>query len=204
MGRDQEWIFTNGVPSTTTKREEITSATTQRIGPARRGLVVIYVGIDPGLTGAVAFIDGDRISIEDIPTREVTGGAVVRKRVNGLELARMLRRHCPADKAALVTIEAVHAIAGKREGQGGMQQMGSLERTSGAIEAVLEVLRMPFVAVYPQSWKRLYELSKDKDAARSMAMRLYPDAQAMLARKKDHNRAESLLIAHYGLTKGEQ
>lgn len=167
---------------------------------------MIYVGIDPGLTGAVAFINtaGGAVVIEDIPTRDVTGGAVVRKRVDGLELARMLRRHCPADQRALVTLEAVHAIAGKREGQGGMQQMGSLERTSGAIEAVLEVLRMPFVAVYPQSWKRLYDLSKDKNAARDMAQRLYPDAQAMLARVKDHNRAEALLIAHYGLTKGEQ
>ncbi len=44
-------------------------------------------------------------------------------------------------------------------------------------------------------WKRLQGLvKKDKEAARLKAQRLFP--WASLKRKKDHNRAEALLIAY--------
>ncbi|WP_449369534.1 hypothetical protein [Thiomonas sp.] len=44
-------------------------------------------------------------------------------------------------------------------------------------------------------------LSPDKEAARAMATRLFPAID--LLRKADHNRAEALLLAHYGVTRHE-
>lgn len=38
----------------------------------------------------------------------------------------------------------------------------------------------------------------DKDGSRAVAIELYPMAEYQLERAKDHNRAESLLIAEYG------
>ncbi len=41
-----------------------------------------------------------------------------------------------------------------------------------------------------------YKLGKDKELAIALAIQLFP--KAPLSRKKDHNRAEALLIANYG------
>ena len=54
----------------------------------------------------------------------------------------------------------------------------------------------PLHVVRPQDWKRYFSLPKEKEHARALAISYYP--QAPLARVKDHNRAEALLIARYG------
>jgi hypothetical protein len=79
-------------------------------------------------------------------------------------------------------------------------------RSLGAIEAVFDVLRFPAALIEPACWQRYYGLQgkKAKREAGSMpeairvACELYPRAAHMLQRVKDHNRAEALLIAHYG------
>lgn len=165
-------------------------------------MALISIGIDPGLTGAIAAINpltGAAV-IVDLPTVEVIGGGMVKRRIDGLQLARALRVMVEAGNSVSVTCELVHAIAGKREGQGGMQQMGSLMRTFGAIEAILDAVRFPTSYVRPQAWKKTFGLTKDKGAGLDMARRLYPGAgAAFLTRAKDHNRAEALLIAHFGM-----
>lgn len=50
----------------------------------------------------------------------------------------------------------------------------------------------------PTSWKRHFRLGSDEDASRALARRLWP-ACGVLERKKDHGRAEALLMARYGL-----
>lgn len=164
--------------------------------------MTIFLGIDPGLTGAIAAINsrGGGVAILDMPTKQVTGGGLVNRRVDGRALAAFLRRLAPVDETAILTCELVHAIAGKETGQGGMQQMGSLMRSFGAIEAIVDALRLTAHWPRPQEWKKFYRLGKEKDASLDMARRLYPDAQTLLARVKDHNRAEALLIAHFGLS----
>jgi crossover junction endodeoxyribonuclease RuvC len=62
---------------------------------------------------------------------------------------------------------------------------------------VLGALRIPYTAVRPAVWKRSIGPSKDKEASRLRAQQLYPGAD--LRRKKDHGRAEALLLASYGL-----
>lgn len=154
----------------------------------------MIIGIDPGLTGAIAFIDSRGcVVVEDIPTVELPGNGMVKRKVDGLALARLVRNHCPAAESATVVCEAVRAMGGQNNA---VQTQGSLMRTLGAIEAVFEVLRFPWQIVEPQTWKRFYGLGADKAASMNTARTLYPTAPLKLA--KHHNRAEALLIAHYG------
>jgi hypothetical protein len=79
--------------------------------------------------------------------------------------------------------------------------MGSLMGTRRAIEAVLDIAGIKILAVQPQTWKRHFGLLKtEKGQSLETARSLYPLAGHMLLRQKDHNRAEALLLAHYGQT----
>jgi crossover junction endodeoxyribonuclease RuvC len=88
--------------------------------------------------------------------------------------------------------------AGAWPGQG-VSSTFKFGRATGAIEATIALCSVPVEIVEPSAWKRFWKLpGKDKEAARQKALQLFPDAHAALARKRDHNRAESLLIALYG------
>ena len=166
---------------------------------------MIVVGIDPGLTGALAFIHDGRAVIEDIPTLDLPGNGLVSRRVDGRKLAELVRHHCPADRAVIVVCEAVATMGGQNNA---VQTQGSLMRSLGAIEAVFDVLRWPCLMVRAQEWQKLYGMVGKKAEKRARgelpaaivkACALYPNAAHQLRRVRDHNRAEALLIAHYGL-----
>jgi crossover junction endodeoxyribonuclease RuvC len=61
---------------------------------------------------------------------------------------------------------------------------------------VMAALRMPYTPVRPVVWKKAFSLGKDKEASRLRAQQLFPSAD--LRRKRDHGRAEALLLAWYG------
>jgi len=61
---------------------------------------------------------------------------------------------------------------------------------------ILAALALPHTRVRPQVWKKAFSLGKDKEAARLRAMQLFPTAA--LRRKRDHGKAEALLLALYG------
>lgn len=166
---------------------------------------MIVIGIDPGLTGAIAIIRGGQAVIADIPTLPLDGGGLVSRRVDGRRLAEIVRHHCPAGDAVQVCCEAVGVMGGQNNA---VQTQGSLMRSLGAIEAVFDVLRWPCLMVRAQAWQAHYGLVGKKaekrdrgamPAAIVKARDLYPSAASLLTRVKDHNRGEALLIAHYGL-----
>lgn len=154
---------------------------------------MITIGIDPGLTGAVAFVDSRGThAFEDMPTVSLPGNPYVKRRVDARRLGELLRQHCPVGEPVRAMVEAVRTMGGQNNA---VQTQGSLMRSLGAIEAVLEVLRIEFESVEPQRWKGFYAIGADKAEALDVARRLYPSAA--LKRKADHNKAEALLIAHY-------
>ena len=159
---------------------------------------MIAMGVDPGLTGAVAWVDSKgSCVVVDLPTVELPGNGLVKRRIDGLALARLIRTHCPAAEGVLALCEQVGTMGGQNNA---VQTQGSLMRSLGAIEAVLEVLRMPPQMVRPQAWKSHYGVGSDKAASLATARALYPCAADALKLAKHHNRAEAVLIAHYGLT----
>lgn len=154
----------------------------------------LIVGIDPGITGALAAVtpNGSLQWVLDMPVRDAGKKGRKANEVDGAGLARFLRVHV-ADIDE-VWIEEVAAMPGQ-----GVSSMFSLGDTRGCIRGVCEALGLSVQRVHPRTWKRSYGLDSDKEAARAYAIRLYPGCEA-LDRKKDHGRAESILLARYGAT----
>ena len=155
------------------------------------------LGIDPGLTGAIAAMDhnGTLDDVMDMPTLLIgKGGGSVKRQVDAASLATYLqwatRDETPGD--VLVVIEKVAAMP--RQGSSSTFSLGD---TAGCIRGVVAALRLPICYVTPAQWKKHFGLGTDKEEARARATLMYPGAD--LTRKKDHNRAEAILLARYGL-----
>lgn len=155
----------------------------------------LVLGVDPGLSGAVAVLDGDSVLyLEDLPTVQFSN-ARIKNRVDGASLAAMLAPY--ADRIRLAVVERVGARPG--EAASGAFCFGY---TSGVIHGVLGALRIPVELPMPVTWKKAMGLGKDKDLSRSRAIELYPSMAPLLTRKKDHDRAEAILLATYGKRHG--
>ena len=153
----------------------------------------VIIGIDPGITGAIAVLDKDTtkiIQLEDMPI--TPDGKGKKNKVSGTGIKRVLGQYSP-DDVFMVVLEQVHAMPGQ-----GVSSMFSFGRSYGAIEAAVGVLGFSLVYVTPQRWKRTAGLiGALKDASRGKVLDLYPDAS--VHRKKDSGRADAVLIARYGI-----
>lgn len=159
---------------------------------------MITIGIDIGLTGALAAVDAKGSGqVRDIPTVEDGKG----RRIDGRALLMRLREFVPIGEPALILFEDVRARPQGNAGAHGnsMHSQGSMMRSRGIIEGVIDITRLDCKVVQPQTWKRHYGLLKtEKGASLEKARAMFPAIQHDLKRVKDHNRAEALLIAQYG------
>lgn len=160
--------------------------------------MTIVIAVDIGVTGALAAVDSrGTCSLVDLPTREIPGKRMVRRRIDARGLMDLVRKFVPPGEVALALIEDVHTMPGRANSP---QSQGSLMHSRGVVETVLELARLDVRAVQPATWKRWYGLiGSEKADGIEKARALYPLAESHLQRKKDHNRADSLLLAHYGL-----
>lgn len=157
---------------------------------------MIVLAFDPGLTGAIAVLDEDRVlRLEDMPV-------VVerRKLVDAPALAELVREAiATADACGCRLHAAVEAVA-TRPGEGAVGAFG-FGRALGIVEGVLGALQVRTSRVSPQTWKRHAGLvGAEKDASRAAALRLYPECAALLRRKKDHGRADAVLMGRWLLS----
>ena len=139
------------------------------------------LGIDPGKTGALAWVrDGQLYHVEDMP--DLTGAAL------GARLADLLAGHRP-------NVAVVESQVG-RPSQSSSASF-TFARDYGVILGALGALDVPTVHVTPAAWKRTLRLSKDKNASRQRASELWPDKSELFARVRDDGRAEAALIAKH-------
>jgi crossover junction endodeoxyribonuclease RuvC len=146
--------------------------------------MTIIMGIDPGISGAVAFyfpMVPSRISVDDVP---VAGGEI-----NGYELARLIKIHRPT----LAVVEKVGAMPGN----GGVS-MFNFGRAYGDVRGVISALDVPMHFVTPQKWKKHFGLTSDKEQSRLRAIRTFPAVADSFKLKKHDGRAEAALLALYG------
>ncbi len=157
------------------------------------------IGIDPGLTGALALLGPDgQVQLRDMPVKGTAKGNTVCAH----SLVTIIRTWRVAYGSAGITAAIEQASA--RPGQGVASTCKTC-RGAGVVEGVLAAMGVPFVVVTPQAWKRTTGLVRaGKDASRGRAMELYPQAAGDLHLKKHHGRAEALLIAHHALTNGRK
>lgn len=174
----------------------------------------VYIGIDPGLTGAVACIYASGgVMIEDTPTytrerpkKKGQKKAGIRTVYDIPSMAEILRRlmahHWNPEEACPLIVGLEHQQpmpSNERFGKQGGLQTFSLGYGYGLWEGILGALGLPYEVVRPATWKPAMTkgLPKEKDAARMRANQLFPQARGWLSRKKDHNRAEALLMAEW-------
>jgi len=151
------------------------------------------LGIDPGVTGAVAILkDGILSTIIDMPTMSL-GAKGTKRQVNAAELAKEIKKACAAiGDQNLVYLERVSSMP--RQGVASTFNFGV---SYGVVLGVLAALGLPVILVSPAVWKRTAGLlGNSKDAARTLAQLLYP--YAPLGMKKHIGRADAILIARYG------
>jgi hypothetical protein len=150
------------------------------------------VGIDPGLTGAVAVLsaEGTLEALADAPVLTLKVQRGTKQVYDVPALVALLEPY--SGLQCHVLIEESQAMPGQ-----GTRSMLTIGFGYGLWLGILATLRLPYTAVRPAQWKRTMGLSKDKEASRLRAMQLYPGADLRL--KKHHGRAEALLLAHYGL-----
>ena len=150
------------------------------------------IGIDPGLSGAIAVINGtDSLTVFDMPTMTVERNGKAKRQVSATELAQILKTAKSDD--CHVFVEKVSAMAGQ-----GVTSVFSFGRSFGMIEGILAALQMPVTYVAPATWVKAVHRGAGKDASRSRAMELFPDNQADFKRVKDDGRSDSALIAYWG------
>lgn len=163
-----------------------------------------FIGIDPGITGAIAVLDDetDCIQFFDTPTFEVQSGKKMKKVPDTFAMTTMLEEAIEMRKV-MATIEKVNAMPGRGK-NGEVQTIGATSAFNfgmgfGMWLGVLAALKIPHQQVHPVTWKKLVmaDMGKEKDASRIKAMQLYPRSTEGLTRKKDHGRADALLIAEW-------
>lgn len=156
--------------------------------------MTLKIGIDPGLKGAIAALeDGELVDLRDMPVMPVSsGGKKAKSKVNTAELAFILRWMIGKHTNVTVYLERVHSMPKQ-----GVSSSFSFGRSFGAVEGVVGSLGLTCEYVQPEAWKRRAGLLKQpKDASRGKALELYPYAD--IYRKRDVDRADAILIAHYG------
>ena len=149
----------------------------------------MLLAVDPGLTGAIAFLhdDGTFYKVEDMAVTQAGRGRKVKNEVNAAALYAQLHG---LPVPSTVVIERVHSMP--KMASGTVFSMGD---SFGVVRGVTAALGIPTVFVDPREWKKHFGLSSDKEQSRAKAVQLYPTAP--LSRVKDHNRAESILICRW-------
>lgn len=163
----------------------------------------IYIGIDPGLGGAVAFLGPRGIHIDDAPAIEIAAG---RRRTSAPVVLALLSLYDRTEIMALcnpddsieqhAVIEDVVGQAFGRQGTTAGQVMG---HSVGVWEGVLVAAGISLRRVTPSAWKRSAPggslLGADKAASRQRVAELFPAVAGRVARVRDDGRAEALLLA---------
>jgi len=175
----------------------------------------LYIGIDPGVTGAVAAIDqkGQVISLQDTPTITVKRGKVLRREYAEPAMAALLEgilqsagaAYCPCGNPSrhlmqnvLVALENVHSMPKQ-----GVASSFSFGVGFGVWRGIIATLGLPHERVEPGVWKRALKLTANKGTAVAKALRLFPRAELGHAFQGrmiySDGRAEALLLAYYAL-----
>lgn len=155
----------------------------------------MVLGIDPGVTGAFGVIpigtEGE-VQVWDIPSVKIG----TRKQLEIIELSATMTKIYNDYDIVITAIEMQHArpVQGVKSAYTMGLAFGTLDTLLFFIQLHADYAGM-MEYIKPQDWKKSLGLSKEKEASLYMARRLFPGAS--LERKKDHDRAEALLIAEY-------
>lgn len=147
---------------------------------------MIYIGIDPGKTGAIATMDDAGKILHVFDTPETSDIATTLKDLEGTFKGEL---SC--------AIELVHARP-----ISGASAMFTFGKYYGAAQGVLRVLDIPYILVNPKVWmKGVITFGNDKNKRKKQSIELakqrYPQAVEFLKLAKHDGRADAMHIADY-------
>ena len=153
---------------------------------------MIIIGIDPGLSGAIAILENNEVKkILEIPV--MSEGKKNKRQLNNAQLVNLLKDNIKDFNDASVVVEQVNAMPGQ-----GVTSMFNFGQTFGAIKGICAALGLPIYFVRPAKWKKHFDLIKSsKDASRTKVIEMYPLLSSQLSRKKDVNKSDAILIARF-------
>ena len=141
---------------------------------------MVYIGIDPGKNGGVAFIK-DQTYCEAFKCPETPH-----------EVAMLIKKKIGKHTVSAM-IEKVHSMP-----RDGVASSFSFGTNYGTWLGILAANKIPFHQVTPYKWQKYYgalpkEKKSRKHKLKSLAFELYPSAKNTLAT------SDAVLIANYGL-----
>ena len=150
------------------------------------------IGIDPGLTGAIAIMQNNKV-LDIIEMPVMSEGKKNKRQLNSAQLVSIIKKNIESNEEVAVVVEQVNAMPGQ-----GVTSMFNFGQTFGAIKGVCAALELPIFFVRPSKWKKYFELiNASKDSSRTKAIEMYPSLSNHLAKKKDVNKSDAILIARY-------
>ena len=155
---------------------------------------MLIIGVDPGISGSICFFgEGKILDVIDMPT--MADGKKNKKQVNGSQIYNeILKRISNINKQDIkVVIEHVSAMPGQ-----GVTSMFNFGQSFGILKGICSAMQLPMFFVRPAKWKKYFNLiNSEKDASRTRAIEIFPYFSSNLAKKKDSNKADAILIASY-------
>lgn len=144
-----------------------------------------YVGIDPGLTGAIVCIDSalNLVSVDDMPMDS-------KKYYDILKCYDLLRDD--SQTVVAIALENTKRWSKLAQGYGILYALSTL------------AMNKPPMLVTPTTWQKHFKIKKaDKNVSLKLVRNRWPHSDRF-TRAKDHDRAEAALIAWYLRDKMEE
>jgi crossover junction endodeoxyribonuclease RuvC len=116
-----------------------------------------------------------------------------KRQVNGAEVTNIFLKELNNKYKAKVVVEHVTAMPGQ-----GVTSMFNFGQSFGVLKGICAALKLPIYFVRPVKWKKHFNLIKtNKDASRTKVIEIFPYISSKISRKKDSNKADSILIGKY-------
>lgn len=165
---------------------------------------MITIGIDPGITGAIAALSpSGLVWVIDMPVRTKPGSGKIRNEVDPRSLQASLRKLVPEGVPGVVVMESLNAFMGSGEQrQGSMASQASLAATKAVICTVCELTGLDIRFVSPRIWQRFFGIAnRESESTKKQSLRI---ARQLYGREfcpleKHDGRADALLIARWAL-----
>lgn len=135
-----------------------------------------FIGIDPGMSGALACIDGDSVS------------ATPFKNLTEKDISELFSVVKSTSDTVFAIIESVHSMP--RQGVASSFKFGM---NFGMLKAFLHANNIPFELKTPQRWQKDMECMTggDKNVTKAKAQAMFPNIRIT------HAIADALLLAEY-------
>lgn len=138
-----------------------------------------YIGIDPGKSGALALLTEDG-QCTVVPFQESAYTAILK---------------AASGPSSVCCLEKVGAMPGQ-----GVVSMFNFGHNLGYIEGLLQAFDIPYQLVPPQTWKKEFCVTSDKNTSIEVCRKLFPHVcliPTARSRKPSDGMAEAMLMAEY-------